>query len=277
MKLAIMSDLHNEFDRRGRRNDLIAPPAGHPQTGPDLRALKGKADVLLLAGDTDIGREAVRYGAAAAKYLDLPVVMIAGNHEYYDGIYGEVLNDLCAAADKRTKVHFLENRSAELDFADARLRVLGGTLWTDYALDGDDRLAVEQAMRAAADGMTDHWIIRQDGDGRLFTPQEALKLHQHSRGWLEAKLAETFDGITVVMTHHGVSARSQPPRFKGSALGACFTSNLDELVAQSRVPLWVHGHTHYSVDYMIGDTRVVAHQRGYPGEAGQFEPLIIEL
>ena len=31
------------------------------------------------------------------------------------------------------------------------------------------------------------------------------------------------------------------------------------------INLWVHGHTHHNVDYMLGSTRVITNQRGYTG------------
>jgi hypothetical protein len=51
------------------------------------------------------------------------------------------------------------------------------------------------------------------------------------------------------------------------------------LIEQSGVPLWIHGHTHYSVDYVIGSTRVLTNQRGYPDQICKgFNPsLVIEL
>ena len=286
MKLGIMSDLHNEYDRRGRREDVPKPlPAGHPRVGPDLRELKGKIDVLLLAGDIDEGREAVRYGAAAAKYLDVPIVMIAGNHEFYNGSFDEVLAGLQAEADRQENVHFLENSAAIFEFGDSkdagasrqRLRVLGCSLWTDYALFGADEKTVDRAMSIAGEGMSDHWVIRKSAGEGVFTPDHALARYLRSRAWLEQALAQGFAGTTIVMTHHGVSARSLPAQFKNSPLSAGFVSNLDDFVARSSVPLWLHGHTHFDVDYIIGSTRIVACQRGYPHESEAYRPAIIAL
>jgi len=45
---------------------------------------------------------------------------------------------------------------------------------------------------------------------------------------------------------------------------AAFASDLDSLIRASRIPLWIHGHTHYNVDYKIGATRIYSNQRGYP-------------
>jgi hypothetical protein len=83
----------------------------------------------------------------------------------------------------------------------------------------------------------------------------------------------------VVVTHHGPSVRSIPPYHAGSPLNPAFVSKLDALVESSGVPLWVHGHTHYNVDYKIGSTRVLTNQRGYPDErAVGFDPgLVVEL
>ncbi len=312
MKLAIMSDLHNEFDRRGRRCDLSGLDPEHPQFGPDLSPLRGQVDVLALAGDIDVGRDAVRYCAAAAAYLGIPVVMVAGNHEYYNGVQSQILGALRAEAALHKNVYVLENAAVELDFASCtghwnqtdhandtgsaapaehtslanlssatsqrgRLRILGCSLWTNYALYGDGDGPIAAAMAQAQEGMSDHWVIKLDSDGNAFTPAHALAQHQRSVMWLREASAQEFAGATIIMTHHGVSARSQPPQFAGSALGPCFVSNLDELVNAADVPLWVHGHTHYDVDYQIGRTRIVARQRGYPGENERFEPLIITL
>jgi hypothetical protein len=99
---------------------------------------------------------------------------------------------------------------------------------------------------------------------------------------LEARLAEPFDGETVVVTHFAPSAGSVAPRFAGSLLNACFVSNLDALVERSGAVLWVHGHTHDSCDYHIKRTRVLANPRGYvkdgKAENSTFDPgLTVEV
>ena len=51
------------------------------------------------------------------------------------------------------------------------------------------------------------------------------------------------------------------------------------LVEERGARLWIHGHTHISFDYQVGDTRVVCNARGYPGEQGtSMNPaLVIEV
>jgi hypothetical protein len=57
-------------------------------------------------------------------------------------------------------------------------------------------------------------------------------------------------------------------------LTAAFASDLDWML-DGRAALWVHGHTHLSCDYEVGGTRVVANQRGYPGEDAGFDARLV--
>jgi hypothetical protein len=107
--------------------------------------------------------------------------------------------------------------------------------------------------------------IRVDGDrpDRLFAPADSIALCKRAADWLAHRLAEPFDGPTVVITHHAPSPRSIHPRFAGSPLNGCFVSDLERLMDGERVHLWIHGHTHDSFDYTVAGTRVLCNPRGY--------------
>jgi Icc-related predicted phosphoesterase len=101
-------------------------------------------------------------------------------------------------------------------------------------------------------------------------------------GWLGQALATPHAGPTVVITHHAPSPRSIHPRFEESILNACFVSDLEHLLGQERVELWIHGHTHDSFDYRVNGTRVLCNPRGYArdgvNENASFNPgLTIEV
>jgi hypothetical protein len=53
-----------------------------------------------------------------------------------------------------------------------------------------------------------------------------------------------------------------------------YASDLSEFVLDhENIKVWVHGHMHDPVDYVIGGTRVVSNPRGYtPWEGDQFVP-----
>ena len=53
---------------------------------------------------------------------------------------------------------------------------------------------------------------------------------------------------------------------------------IGDAVEQSGAKLWIHGHTHGSRDYMLGQTRVICNPRGYPPFNQQFNPnLVVEV
>jgi predicted phosphohydrolase len=194
----------------------------------------------------------------------LPVVYVAGNHEYYGGSLPrltEKLREACA----RTNVRFLENGAAEI----GGVRFLGCTLWTDFELFGAERRA--RAMAAAEEGMVDYRRIRVWPRYRRLRARDTAALHRESVGWLERELAmEPAVLKTVVVTHHLPHGLCLDEAFRADVLSAAYPSDLSRLLESGRAAVRVHGHNHRSGERVIGRTRVVANQRGYPGEATRF-------
>jgi hypothetical protein len=65
-----------------------------------------------------------------------------------------------------------------------------------------------------------------------------------------------------VITHHSTHAGSVQTKCAGDRLNPAFASDLSGLVREP-VQLWIHGHTHASMDYELNGTRVVRNPRGY--------------
>jgi Icc-related predicted phosphoesterase len=234
MNIQIASDLHLEFLESRFPGYRIIDPASD-------------ADVLVLAGDIHHAERAID----VFNDWPVPVVYVHGNHELYHQQYDDAVEKLRAAA-RGGNVRFLECDEAVLN----GVRFLGCCLWTDYRLYPDSEAA---AMREAEQKLADHRAIHV-GE-RLFTAQDAQGRHIRARAWLETKLAEDFDGKTVVVTHHAPHPLSIHPRYAGSPLNAAFASDLMPLVEHA--DLWIHGHVHDSFDYAADGTRVIANPRGY--------------
>lgn len=233
-KLRIMSDLHLEF------GPLDLEPIGE--------------DVLVLAGDVGLGIDGALWAAGYGRKNGVEVVMIAGNHEHYQ--QRSVRATLTALRDV-SGITFLEDDIAEV----VGCVFIGATLWTDFNLNG----CPAQAQRLAESSMNDYRLIHKDG--RRLTPIDTAAWHKFSVGVLRERLPRRYqDGKpVVVLTHHLPSARSIAGRYADSEINAAYASNLDDIVAESGAALWVHGHTHVSQDYMIGNTRVLCNPRGYAG------------
>lgn len=224
-------------------------------------------DVIVLAGDIGEGLAGLTW---AREKFDAPIIYVRGNHELYGQRLPEADESFSAEA-KRLGICFLENASTVIN----GVRFLGATLWTDFRINGysrpsgpdddDVRIAMGEAKRL----MNDYRYIRfgrkrKKARDRM-TPVNTLSMHIASRDWLQRSLAETFDGRTVVVTHHAPHLLSVPTHRVGDRYTPYYASHLPQLV-RAPVDLWIHGHFHTSCDYTIGTTRVISNPRGRSGD-----------
>jgi Icc-related predicted phosphoesterase len=248
MRLHILSDLHLEF------GSVTIPPT--------------EADVVVLGGDIHLGREGRRW--ARSQFSDKPVIYVLGNHEFSRNSLPELTQTLMRESSD-SHIHVLENRVVEV----CGYTFLGCTLWTDFRLSPNP----EAAMRTAEGIMSDYSIIEFTPERRVLRARDTARLHAESVKWLRTALASCDRSRTIVVTHHAPSARSEAPYHGNSPLNPAFASNLNSLIEGNGVPLWIHGHTHYNVDYVLGSTRVLSNQRGYPDQlCDGFDPsLVVEV
>ncbi len=250
MKILVLADLHLEF------GEFVPPPV--------------TADVVVLAGDIHVKGRAIPF--IQNLFPRTPVIYVPGNHEYYRSCLPKLDDDLRTAA-ANTNVHYLENE----EFVWGDVRFLGCALWTNFTLFGFDRRA--ECMAAAEHALNDYALIRVSSKFRRLTPLHTALLHRQSRKWLQERLAEPFQGKTVVVTHHAPSLRSVQPYFRNDPVTAAFAENMEDVIQTNPIDLWIHGHTHHCVDYRIGACRVLSNQRGYADQpVANFRPdQIVEL
>lgn len=230
MKIHFLSDLHLEFGKMPR---VYAAPAD--------------ADVVVLAGDIGTGRSGMAW--AMQTYPEIPVIYVSGNHELYNRSMS-LYQELEAKAATMRNIHFLEMKSVRID----GWKFVGATMWTDMELHGDP---VKSGI-ACKFGMNDFRTIEGMGIGMW------LDRNRMAREYILRELEERIP--TVVITHHAPSELSIPSRFGGDELNAAFASKFLETIPEDiRPAVWIHGHTHDSFDYHVGNTRVLCNPRGYVG------------
>lgn len=275
MRIAYMSDLHLEFEplrpsppgwKELARMRANLP--GHPDRGPLLKDLPG-VDLVVLAGDIDLGCAGITYAGELAEFAGCPVVYVAGNHEYFGHDLDHLRLQLREAAGRSNgRVFFLERDSLRLWLRGHPLLVHGCTLWTDYALNG----VPERDMALAEVEMSDHRRISRDFG--WFSPIHAREEHRRSLDWLNETLSQEQTeerGLEtarrLVVTHHapvrcGVKSAS-------TGLEAAYMSDLEELLHRVGPDVWLHGHTHHRHVTRVGRSLIASAPRGYPGrEAG---------
>jgi hypothetical protein len=108
---------------------------------------------------------------------------------------------------------------------------------------------------------------------------DARRFRMQSRLWLEDQSSSLKGQKGVIVTHHVPSRESIPPAFDGDPSNPAFASDPSRFIVESEARLWVHSHIHYSCDYTLGKTRVLANPRGYPTEprTGFDSGLIVEV
>lgn len=266
MRLFAISDLHREF----------FSPENKPVDVLSYSSLPSAADVIILAGDIDRGTAGVTWAGQEAERLGRPVLYVPGNHEFYGYDHDALRVALRAEAACWPGLYLLDNDAVIIQ----GVRFLGTTLWTDYRAWQQD---VWLNQEVARQGLSDHRLIARGH--RLFSPQDALALHETARRFLETELARpvaaprqlSFAGPTVVVTHHGPSLLCRHPLYPDGPLSAAFYSDLSSLILEHAPALWVFGHTHAPLDTRMGVTRLYSNPVGYPGETIPASPHKAEL
>lgn len=258
MKIQILSDLHCEFlwnECSIDEPELIIP-------------IFDAADVVIFAGDIDKG---VHFIEMASRYrLDgQQFIYVLGNHEGYGVDSWERLVAECRTLSKPISdwFHFLNRSCVEID---GHLFV-GAPLWTNGTFGNADYV---QTKLLAERYINDYRLIKTQD--RVLTFDDTVRWHNEDLSFLTKKLESVKDPARcVVVTHHLPHANSVDLKYKDSPLNPLFVSNLDESLI-SKASLWVHGHSHSSADYILGNCRVVANPRGYPIGQGKFENEFFE-
>ena len=254
MIIALQSDLHLELQ------------AQRPKTPKGV-------DVIIWAGDIHNGREAIHAASVVADSNDCDVIVVAGNHEYFNGDFHQTLHEMRQAAAPLGRVHFLEQDSIQL----GDVAFWGAKFWSDFLLLGEKVAGL--CKEAAKEFLPDFNLVGfQSG---LLSPESAVSIHRESLVSLENFLATNEAQKCVVITHFAPHPSCDHQRYAASPFRPYFISDQRALMECFKPDLWCYGHTHDSKDFLEGKTRVLSNQFGYPHEGKDFtayrDDLLIKL
>lgn len=228
-RFRVFSDIHSEFHRDWGRS--------FAESLPDV-----PCDAVILAGDTGDSRTFLPFlKAVCARFRDVPVLFVAGNHEHYGSDIAslrQLMSDAVKGDSFRNLVH-LDNTLIEV--ADAK--VAGATLWFPF-----------DPMNVAYRHMMHDFRAVRDLDTTVYEE------NRRARRFLETA------GADLVITHHLPCHAVTAPRWRGSDLNRFFVGGDDDLVAATGAKVWVFGHTHDATDTTHLGVRMVANPFGYPSE-----------
>ena len=235
LNIELISDVHFEFGSL-----------------PSFFSIPEDTDVLVLAGDIASGVTNV-YDALKAfrKQTNADIVYVMGNHEHYSGAreieeFSELLLQKTQAMDR---VHFLERESVEIK----GVHFIGATLWTNFR---DDIWA----RQAAKEMITDFRRIKK------FSTLACETIHYSTKIYLKTAY-ENLQGPKVIVTHFLPAIECISPQYQNpkNLLNYYFANDMGGWISELKDTVWMFGHTHDSVDIVLGDTRCVCNPYGYFG------------
>ncbi len=237
MKIQYASDLHLEFGVNSvlmREYPLI--PVG---------------EVLVLVGDIGyLGDEATTrhpfWDWASDNFQE--VIVIPGNHELYRHFDINTLGEGWELY-LRHNVRYVYNKVIHLDDT---TDLIASTLWSEIS--PENGYITQRTI-------SDFHLIK-DGEKTL-TWERFNEEHRKCRIFIEKAVSNSRAEKIIVATHHVPSFALMAPEFNGSPINGAFTSELGDLITDSRVNYWIYGHSHRNITKLIGNTQFVCNQLGY--------------
>lgn len=277
--IRLVSDLHLNFDTGAFHQTRI-----HDKDASKIRdemdmcwfppAMDGDDDTcLVLAGDIWEDRKFLtrKYipepgmvtGKCWMEYLSEKfkyIVFLLGNHDYWGTNISyeddEIRQAIITLGLKN--VFFLERSLIVLD----QVKFVGGILWTDY--NNHHPMVLGDAKYTMAH---DHRLIRFGNNYQSVKSTHLYEIHEKTKKFIfENVEKDNDDQKVVVVTHMAPSFKSIAPMYQADgASNYYYASNMDERILNegSNITYWMHGHTHFHSDYMIGNVRVLSNARGY--------------
>jgi hypothetical protein len=252
VKIWFVSDLH--FENSSEQPVFVKPD---------------DADILVIAGDVHYAEKAADWLRKQQNSVGLPVVFVAGNHEFYrrettepgDPIptIFEAIEWLRNEFRDDDEIYFLENDAVILG---DNVRIAGATMWTDFLLEGEACRKIN--IEYAADFMFDYRKI-YFGGRRGLCPDDTIAMHSGTRRFFSELLDDPHDGATVFVTHHAPHPKCCKIDDPNAFLNAAYACDMSDLMLRGDGPdAWFHGHFHRSVDFEIGNCRVMSNPKGRP-------------
>lgn len=309
IRILLMDDVHLE----GRPSEMCAAFAQKIKNKIQDLKKDNFIPIVICAGDIGEGVTGIEW----AKSFDCDIIYVCGNHEFWGQDYFEEIQNIRNKIKQPgySHIHFLYNEVKVIH----GVRFVGTTLWTNlgqdynwtsknyiikyYAAIGDfKRITAKQWYTPLNTDKLRNFLKTHGVDenkiedvitNKLFNPMLELEENSTSTSFLRNELSRSFEGKTVVVTHHLPfrqpwiknfkmkedsftkeiindektfleAAKGNMHSSKDLLMMGFYSNNLKEILAESTGPdYWVHGHLHQPIDDLIGKTKILSCPVGY--------------
>ena len=250
MKFYYCSDLHLDNYYFSTRIGSYYPKALLNDINKDF-----KESILLIAGDL-----------AEKKYMDNHikllkrlckkfkfVLYVEGNHENYEW---NMSNKYEYSKIAKNFIH-LDNETFEIE----NTIIYGGTMWCNLnELSPLDKFNISQMI-------SDFRIININDNKKMSIEYMSSLYNRFIDGLISSQVnADQTNKQLLVLSHFAPSIKSVTPGYENSSLNPYFCNNIDDLIENSNIHTFVHGHVHSNHNYYIGKTNILCNPLGYPRE-----------
>jgi predicted MPP superfamily phosphohydrolase len=273
MKFRVISDLHVEFYAhpqylQKKLNKL------YPQSDKN----KNHDEILIIAGDLGVAGSGVTKLSMNEEYRSMlqyfskrwnTVILVPGNHEYYDRdkyCKLEHVDDMIEFECKKLGIIFLNKNAIKIkEPLGSNLYILGCTLWSE---------ATPQAYK----GMNDKLKA-------ILSHKELMATHNAHKEWLEYNIhniqRKDKHAKILIITHHLPLYELTHPKYltpKYKPLNSAYASDLSLLMDStnqnihkqdfhSSISFWCCGHTHEMTRAIHRGINFFINPMGYPRES----------
>lgn len=233
--------------------------------------LEGSPELIILAGDIHKGTCGIQWAINCLnpQITGIPVIIIAGNHEFYAGRWDKVHRESRKLAANHEGIHFLDaagiinGQHGNISATAAGLTIHGTTLWTD-ALYGSRNPVDEITIMMELEAKINDFKKIKFKDKTCFRKWKVNDMRkQHA---IERNALEKAGAADIIVTHHIPHGSGINEEYVQNTTNAGYASDMIRTIEKIDAPLWIHGHSHGAKSYQVGNTHIANVSRGYPGE-----------
>ncbi len=210
------------------------------------------ADILICAGDFDMGLNAQKWANGVVDVHDKKMLITPGNHDYWNTSRANFTVDEWIEKYRsfnNDKVLFLERETIVID----NVAFIMATGWTDF--NNQDLITMMDSKAISKD------FVKIHNKDCAISPQDIYERHLQAREFIIQELEKHSDKKCVVVTHYPPSI-SCNNSFKITNVSYYWCGQMEDIIRRYQPALWISGHMHNFFDQMFGDTRVILNPAG---------------
>ena len=253
MYIDVLSDTHIDFYFKEMSEDDVVS---------FWKELKPSAKTLIIAGD--IGhdnQQNIEFLKILNKNFYENILLVLGNHDYYNFQHEnsfERVQEFKKLCENEKGIILLDGDIVEVE----DMKFGGANMWYDGMYNRRLGMSKQYIQSLWKNSISDSRYISIDYFDDIFHNEIS-------------KLETIYKQSDVIITHVCPSIEHFPEQFKNSSLNGFFSFNGLKYLKETTAKVWIYGHTHDRMNFIIDNTHCFCNPLGYPHENKADKPKLI--